>query len=216
MSVALDHLVVAAASLDDGVRWCESVLGVTPGAGGRHALMSTHNRLLSIASPRFECAYLEIVAVDPAAPPPPRRRWFGLDEAALQAALQRDGPRLVHWVARSSDLDATRAALLAAGIEPGAPVAASRGRFRWRITLRDEGRPLCRGAAPALIEWAGAHPAESMAGSRVELRSLVLTGLDAQQAAALELPAGITIDRDGAAGLTAQLSSPRGVVTLRS
>jgi hypothetical protein len=31
--VAVDHLIVAAASLDDGVRWCEATLGVTPGAG---------------------------------------------------------------------------------------------------------------------------------------------------------------------------------------
>lgn len=29
--LALDHLVVAAASLAQGVQWCETTLGVTPG-----------------------------------------------------------------------------------------------------------------------------------------------------------------------------------------
>ena len=31
----LDHLVVMAASLDEGVAWCEATLGVTPGPGGQ-------------------------------------------------------------------------------------------------------------------------------------------------------------------------------------
>jgi hypothetical protein len=30
----LDHLVVAARTLDEGVAWCEATLGVTPGPGG--------------------------------------------------------------------------------------------------------------------------------------------------------------------------------------
>lgn len=42
----LDHLVIMANSLDDGVDWCEATLGVTPGPGGEHPLMGTHNRLL--------------------------------------------------------------------------------------------------------------------------------------------------------------------------
>ena len=70
MRLALDHLVVAAASLDDGVRWCEATFGITAGPGGRHALMGTHNRLFSIAGPDFPDAYFEIIAIDPGAPPP--------------------------------------------------------------------------------------------------------------------------------------------------
>ncbi len=30
----LDHLVVAARTLEDGVAWCEATLGVTPGLSG--------------------------------------------------------------------------------------------------------------------------------------------------------------------------------------
>ena len=47
----LDHLVVIAPTLADGVAWCESTLGVTPGPGGEHPLMGTHNRLIHISSP---------------------------------------------------------------------------------------------------------------------------------------------------------------------
>ena len=44
----LDHLVVLAPSLASGVAWAEATLGVTPGPGGEHSLMGTHNRLLRL------------------------------------------------------------------------------------------------------------------------------------------------------------------------
>ena len=57
----VDHLVVMADSLDQGVAWCEAVLGVTPGPGGEHPLMGTHNRLLRVDSAAFPLAYLEVM-----------------------------------------------------------------------------------------------------------------------------------------------------------
>ena len=84
MNTRIDHLIVAAATLDEGVAWCEAVLGITPGPGGRHPLMGTHNRLFKIATPTFPDAYFEIIALDPQAPPPQRVRWFGLDESDLR------------------------------------------------------------------------------------------------------------------------------------
>jgi hypothetical protein len=69
VSGALDHLVVAARTLDEGAAWCADTLGVAPEAGGRHALMGTHNRVLSIAGPGWPRGYLEIIAIDPEAPP---------------------------------------------------------------------------------------------------------------------------------------------------
>jgi hypothetical protein len=103
VTLVLDHLVVAARSLEAGVRWCEDTLGIAPGPGGVHPLMGTHNRLFSIASERFANAYFEIIAIDPAAPPPRRARWFGMDALDLSA-----GPRLIHWVARTARLDTPR------------------------------------------------------------------------------------------------------------
>ena len=137
--VAVDHLVVAAASLEAGVAWCEATLGVSPGPGGQHPLMGTHNRLLKIASDAYPLAYLEIIAIDPQAPPPTRRRWFGMDELDLSA-----GPRLIHWVGRSPMLDMHRWGLITVGQNPGDPVKAGRdtpqGPLSWQILLRDDGR----------------------------------------------------------------------------
>lgn len=81
----LDHLVVAARDLDSGARWLERQLGVPLVPGGAHVLMGTHNRLLRLAG--GERLYLELIAIDPAAAPPSRPRWFGLDDPALQARL---------------------------------------------------------------------------------------------------------------------------------
>jgi hypothetical protein len=62
----IDHLVIGAASLEQGVAWCEATLGMAPGPGGVHAFMGTHNRLLRIDGPGFANTYLEIIAIDPA------------------------------------------------------------------------------------------------------------------------------------------------------
>jgi hypothetical protein len=61
MEIRFDHLVVAARELAVGVAWVESRLGVPMGAGGRHDVMGTHNRLLSLGPGRF----LEVIAIDP-------------------------------------------------------------------------------------------------------------------------------------------------------
>ena len=215
MIAVLDHLVLAAASLDDGVRWCESQLGVTPGAGGRHPSMGTHNRLFNIGSERFPMLFFEIIAIDPAALPPARARWFGLDEVALGG-----GPRLLHVVARSSALAAQRAALLAAGLDIGPAIAASRdtpqGRLEWRISVRDDGRLLAGGALPTLIDWGRTpHPTATMPPSGVTLRGLTLRGLPRAAVQALGLP-GIDIADAPGAAISALLDTPRGPVTLNS
>src|SRR5437660_3891292 len=102
---ALDHLVVAAATLEQGEDYIESRLGARPLRGGKHVAMGTHNSLLKLG----EKSYLEVIAVDPDGIAPSRARWFALDTAALRAALQM-APRLIHWVARTDDIVAARRA----------------------------------------------------------------------------------------------------------
>jgi hypothetical protein len=208
----LDHLVVAAATLEQGVRWCEGVLGVTPGPGGRHALMGTHNRLLRLEGRGFPGAYLEIIAIDPQAAPPGRARWFGLDARPASAA-----PALVHWVMRCDDVERRRAALRALGSDPGVPVAAGRatpgGELRWRITLRDDGVPQASGALPSLIQWDGPHPTAAMGAGGVALESLAIGPLPRDVRACLAVP-GLG-DTPGA-GLRATLLTPRGRIVLDS
>lgn len=186
----LDHLVAGAATLEEGVAWCERVLGVTPGPGGKHALMGTHNRLLNISGPLHPRAYLEIIAIDPEAPPPGRPRWFDLDQPALRERLAQ-GPGLIHWVSRVPNLDAALANWRSEGVDAGEAVEASRGNLHWRIALREDGRRLRREALPVLIEWGEAHPTDDMPASGVQL-----LGFDARD------------------GLKARLATPRGEVEL--
>jgi len=217
MSAQLDHLVIAAHTLEQGVDWCEAVLGATPAAGGKHVSMGTHNRLLSIGSVAFPQAYLEIIAIDPEAPSPGWPRWFGLDDATLQTAL-REEPRLLHVVARCTQLDATLAALAALGADSGRPVAAERasaqGLLRWRIAGRADGQLLYGGALPTLIEWSGMHPTEHMPPSDVSLQSVVLAGLPAPVVAATGLH-GVRFHAEGPA-LHVSFDTPRGVVQIDS
>jgi hypothetical protein len=215
----VDHLVVAAASLEQGVAWCEATLGITPGPGGRHPLMGTHNRLARIASAAFPAAYLEIIAIDPAAAPPQRRRWFGLDEPALQARIAQ-APSLVHLVARSPALDMHRWGLVNLGFDCGLPVAASRdtpqGRLAWRILVRDDGALTLGGALPTLIQWEGAHPTDAMPASGVVLQALQLGGLPPAVRQLLALGGATHAEAADAPALRAVMATPLGEVTLES
>ena len=218
MSTALvDHLVVAADSLEQGVGWCEATLGVTPGPGGRHALMGTHNRLLKIASAAYPNAYLEIIAIDPEAPVPGRARWFGLDQPALQARLRHAGPCLVHFVARSPMLDMHRWGLITVGQKPGDPVSASRptpsGLLSWQILVREDGGTDCNGALPTLLQWQGEHPAATMPDAGVTLTGLALCGVPARARDVLRLR-GVSVSAGLGTAITASLATPRGAVVL--
>ncbi|MCW5661309.1 MAG: VOC family protein [Burkholderiaceae bacterium] len=220
MNARVDHLVIAADSLEQGALWCERTLGVQPAGGGRHALMGTHNRLLSISSERFPECYLEIIAIDPAAAAPARLRWFGLDAPALREAV-RVQPRLVHVVARTRMIEMVRWGLINSGLNPGEPLAAQRetsqGLLKWRITVRDDGRVECAGALPTLIEWQGdAHPSKQLPRSPVALQALTLRGVPAQALDVLKLPAvqAAALQAGAAAPLSATFDTPGGRVVL--
>jgi Glyoxalase-like domain len=221
---ALDHLVVVAASLAEGAAWCETTLGITPGPGGEHLLMGTHNRLFSVASSAFPAAYFEIIAINPVAKNVPltrTHRWFDMDSAALQARVAAHGPQLAHWVARVPDAAAAVAALAAQGIDRGPVIAASRptpsGLLQWQITVRDDGQRLFDGALPTVIQWSGVHPTAAMPPSGVTLRTLALRHPDAAPLAGALHTLGLPVPMSpGAARIEAVLDTPRGPVTLAS
>ena len=195
MSMEVDHLVVAANTLEEGRAGCERVLGVAPQPGGRHALMGTHNLLLNIsAPPTYPRCYLEIIAIDPEAPDPGRPRWFDLDQPAVRERLAHEGTALLHWVARVPSLDATLATWSGEGIDAGEAVEAARGDLSWRIALRQDGRRLRKEGLPVPIEWQGdAHPTDKLPDSGVRLISFEA--------------------RDG---LSAELETPNGIVELQA
>jgi hypothetical protein len=225
MTTHIDHLVVAASTLDDGVAWCEQALGISPGPGGEHPLMGTHNRLFSIATAQYPTAYLEIIAINSGADYTRNmgdKRWFDLDNKALQLGLKQNGPQLIHFVASTPQVAAATHALARLGIDRGELLAASRmsahGLLSWQITVRADGQRLMNGALPTLIEWGGAHPTQHMATSGVTLQSLTASQPDSHELnaayAAINLQ-GVAIAQ-GQANLAATLLTPRGLVTLQS
>ena len=164
-SAFLDHLVVAAATLEEGEDYVESRLGARPLRGGKHVAMGTHNSLLKLG----DKTYLEVIAIDPDGVAPGRPRWFGLDTAALRAAVQ-GAPRLIHWVARTNDIFAARRAC---PVDCAEVHAMARGKFEWRITIPADGRLPGGGVLPTLIQWADErHPTDAMPDAGIRLVAL--------------------------------------------
>ena len=207
----LDHLIVAADTRGNGEDFLESVLGVRPLRGGKHASMGTHNRLLKLG----ERCFLEVIALDPDAAAPARPRWFDLDRPAVRALLAQQ-PRLIHWVARTDDIETARRA---SPIDPGPVHTVSRGSFRWRITIPDDGSRPGAGVLPTLIQWEDArHPADDMPDGGVRIAALAAAHPEPASIraalTALGLGETLKVTFDAAPRLAAMLTTRRGTVTL--
>lgn len=220
----VDHLVVVAAELDEGVTWCQDTLGAAPGPGGKHPRMGTWNRLLRLGSALHPRAYLEIIAIDPQAcgPRASGKRWFDMDDERLRAAVVEGGPRLVHLVAEVDDIGAGVTALAGCGIDRGEVHQMSRstgrGELQWQITVREDGRRLFDGCLPTLIRWRNAHPTATMPDSHIGLAALAVTHPQAAQlraACAVLGLRGVPV-HEGAAAVVATLETARGRVVLSS
>lgn len=221
----LDHLVVMASTLEHGVAWCETTLGVTPGPGGEHPLMGTHNRLLKLATADGSPAYLEIIAINSVATPSAStraRRWFDMDDLALRERVRQGGARLIHWVAGVRDIAATVAALARRNIDRGEVLEASRhtpnGLLQWQISVRADGQRLFDGCLPTLIQWGDTHPTDAMPDSGLTLLGLHLqhpqAGALRQALQTIGLPhLAVT---DGPPRLSATLQTPKGPVEIHT
>ena len=207
----LDHLVVAAATLADGIEYIAEVAGVVAHPGGKHVAMGTHNALVRLS----ESTFLEIIAIDPEGTKPSRPRWFDLDNIALQAELT-ERPRLIHWVARTSGIERAAAAC---PIPLGDVHPMARGAYRWRITIPDDGKLPAKGVVPTLIEWdVPQHPAESLPKSNVSIAGMAAShpepALIRAALASLGQDSALPVTYDRDVRLAAMLRTPRGIVTL--
>ena len=206
----IDHIIVTAPSLEIGGAYVFECLGVHPQKGGEHARMGTHNLLLSLG----KSAYLEVMAINPAAPKPVMTRWFGLDDLAPNAPA-----RLHTWVARSNDLAQT----VSASAEPmKSIVPMSRGALNWLITSPQEGEATHGGLTPTLIEWqTDAHPASTLPDAGLVFTQLEFFTPDMQrierQMKALGLDAGwsaTALNAGELPRLRAQIQTARGIRVL--
>lgn len=213
MDIRFDHIVIAARTLEEGVEWVERRLGVEVASGGKHDDMGTHNRLLSLGPGRF----IELIAIDPAAPAPGRPRWFELDRPGMRERLAR-GPALIHWVARTDDLEAAAGA--AAGGRSLEMLPLARGAFRWKMALAADGSLPSEGVAPTMIQWYSQHPTEVLPDSGCRLEALVLHHPDAPGILHALRFAGLATDDPVQAhhegiGLEARIRTPKGTVEIR-
>ncbi|MBB4267262.1 VOC family protein [Roseospira visakhapatnamensis] len=205
--LALDHITVVATTLEAGIAHVRAHLGITAPAGGAHPRMGTHNHLLRLGDTEF----LEIIAIDPAAAPPGRPRWFDLDTPKDHDAA------LATWVLRTPDLDAS---LGPAAATAGRPTDITRGDLAWRIAVADDGRLPLDGTFPTLIEWPRdrsgpeSHPAARMADLGCRLVSLTVHHPEARiirdflgDAFA---DARVTVSEAGRAALRAEIETPAG------
>ncbi len=147
----VDHLIYATPDLTAGIEQIEELLGVRPDLGGQHPDYGTRNALLALGDE----TYLEIIAPDREQPEPIRPRLFGMDEL--------EGPVLVTWAAKATDLDRLTEAAGVSGTRLGDVKVGGRrqpdGTFlSWRIT--DPYMPREGGLVPFFIDWGDTpHPA---------------------------------------------------------
>jgi hypothetical protein len=171
----LDHLVIAARTLEEGADFIAAKLGVEMTGGGAHPLMRTHNRLLNL----WGGAYLEVIAIDPNAEPieTPRPRLFALDDPAQRKRLEA-GPQLVHWVVRVNRPKLLTRWQAQYPERIPAVVPLTRGGNTWDLTVPADGAfPAWQGAGdgllPSLIQWdTPQHPSESLPETGIALKSL--------------------------------------------
>ena len=210
MKPRLDHVAIGAGTLAQGVAWLKDILGVDIPPGGHHAAMSTHNHLMATGGG----TYLEVLAIDPDAPPPGRNRWFGLDDPAIADGLTAR-PRPHAWIVNTDDLDAV---IAASPVDLGRAIRLERGNLRWRMAVRDDGALPAGGALPLFIEWPpGVHPAAAMADLGCRLDRVMITDPDPQRLRAWMQDLGLDTLADLSAGpraLRFAMTCPTGPVIL--
>lgn len=163
----LDHIVIAAQDLEQGVDHIREALGVDIPPGGKHQSMATHNLLMQLGND----AYLEVIAIDNEGRSPRHPRWFGLDSARMRAAI-RQQPQLITWVMNTPDLQQLAAQ---AGFDIGIPTELSRDDLSWQIALPEDGRLLGDGMLPYCIQWhSSPHPSRGMADTGCLLQDLTI------------------------------------------
>ena len=201
--VAIDHVIVGIADLEEGIRQFAELTGVTAEHGGQHPGRGTQNALLSLGPH----TYLEIIA--PVAGPAP--------EMAILSDLKELTP--IGWAIGTADLDATKGRLEAAGFKVSPPRAGSRvrpdgQRLEWRAAgLEDIPGEL----TPFLIEWGTqtAHPATtSPTGCTLESMEIHAPEVESLAKLVSELRLGAVVREAAEQDLALTLVCPAGRVTL--
>lgn len=167
MTCKIDHFVIAAASLDQGVAYVRSQLGVEMPYGGEHPKMGTHNHLMRIGPDVF----LEVIAINPDMVSQRQFRWFDLDNPTLQDRLKLS-PQLLTWVVRTDFLQDTLARL---PLALGETETLTRDSLTWQMVIHADGSLVEEGVIPLIIEWPkSVQPWNNMVDLGCEFKSFTL------------------------------------------
>ncbi len=205
----LDHITVIAPSLNEGVEHVRSCLGIDICNGATHSDMGTHNRRLRMGAE----TYLEVIAIDPSAPPPIGARWFGLDDGDGLLSDWENGIRLKAWVANTDNIDKITTLH---GQLLGTKIWLEKA---FHFSLLPDGTLPLKGALPCVIDRAGRpSPSCRFEDHGILLRELVLEHPSPHQITKLFDELGITDPpkvRDGPRiRFSALIDTPSGLKTL--
>ena len=201
--LTLDHLAISAETLEAGRDAVETALGVTLQPGGEHVHFGTHNMLLGLE----DGLYLEVIAINPTAPPPEQTRWFDLDRF-------HGTPRLSNWICRVDDLQNAVTQFPNAGL----PVPLARGDLRWQMAVPADGILPYDNLFPALMQWqCDKHPAQMLTTAPCRLRKLIIShpqALQLDSALVAHLTDKRVVFETGSKGMRAEFETPDGLRVL--
>ncbi len=206
----LDHLIFASWDVDAGIAHISELTGVTPGLGGPHIGLGTHNALMSLG----DDVYFEIIGRDPEQPDATGPFPFGL--------TSESPPGLIGYAAHPSPgetIEQLSSALRGAGADPGPVRSMSRGKpdgeeLTWSLTQSSRASTL-DGALPFLIEWGGPNPAGSTTpGCTLAELTITHPNPDPARPALAAIGLGGLALESGTFGLRAILDCPKGRVEI--
>ena len=208
---ALDHLLIGAPTLEEGVAWLEERTCVRAVKGGAHPGLGTWNALASLGPAQ----YVEIIAPDPGQP--------GVDTFYVPGLREFKEPRIATWAARTDEPTSRFTKALPHGFvcEPprrGSRVRPDGTRLAWSLAFSQHAvRGNFEGALPFFIEWeAGSpHPGVSApSGLRLLSMSIGHPSHAELNEALRSLGLEDVAREEGTPSIRVELDTPRGVVIL--
>ena len=220
MKLKIDHIVVAADTLAQGIDYINQQLGIEVPLGGIHPSMGTHNALMQLADDLF----FEIIAINPDSLTNNdlsinQPRWFSLDNPLLQQQIKRQ-PQLLTWVVNSDDIGQC----ISQGIyRQTSSRLISRGNLSWHFAMPDDGGLIADGLIPYVLQWHNLHPAATMANRGCSLKQIVIHHPHPQwikdaltEIGAIELVQIKPLHKGESGYLAVELNTPKGVVVLET
>ena len=202
----VDHLILGARDLDEGIRRFEERTGVRPKVGGEHPGRGTRNALVSLGP----ALYVEILAPQAGAP----------DSGRVAELRQRADLSPYGWAVFVRDVDTARRSLESAGFGLSGIMPGSRARpdgtlLEWK-TFEIE-KPEIAGI-PFFIRWGDGttHPSQdSPSGCRLEALKVTTPDVASARRAFAALALDVTAEAGARPGLDITLRCPKGTVSFR-